>query len=587
MGHQPSGARHRPWWWRPERPLALLLGASAVIASLASVAMARPVHAVATQGGRCDAFTGAVQLGTAAYQDSHVIVPACGPKPGRGDGHSIRPYPTATLPTDGYQCVELSERFIFYKYGLAQPTISTNGDQIVDHYGSKYPDKFVVEDALKHVPLAQGDVLSFSSDPLFASDSGGHTAVVQASDINASGTGSVTIIEQNAYPTGTEKLHVAGWAIQGTPFAHIKWLHPKGAAPPPPGSGAAGRGLDLVFAIDTTGSMSPYIQSVVTASSFIVDALDVARANYRVGVVDYKDSDFGCANYDAVIDLPFSTSRTAIESALSGLVGKVGGGCDIPEDVYSGIHLALHFPWRKGVTKAVIFMGDAPGHDPEPHSGLTLAAIKAEAFAVDPAQVYSILVGPDPDAHAFDKAVAAATGGQTFDATSDPSLAGGAFVTAIETILTTLEPSAISLKSDVGTVAPGAPAHLTATVTPATDSGSVTFVDNGDPMVVCHGQPLSSAGVAQCDATFAAAGTHQISAVFTGNDSLADSTSNVVTLVVAAPPTTPPPATTGEGGTPFTGGPDPPWQGWLLLVLALGLALTTGGAVLRHWAGRR
>jgi hypothetical protein len=40
-------------------------------------------------------------------------------------------------------------------------------------------------------------------------------------------------------------------------------------------------------------------------------------------------------------------------------------------------------------------MGDAPGKDPEPHSGLTLAKVQAHAKAVDPAIVDPILVGSD------------------------------------------------------------------------------------------------------------------------------------------------------------------------------------------------
>jgi len=130
------------------------------------------------------------------------------------------------------------------------------------------------------------------------------------------------------------------------------------------------------------------------------------------------------------------SDQTPQQRERSRLEGKVEGGCDTPEDVYSGIDRALHFPWRSGVTKVVIVMGDAPGHDPEPHSGLTLAKIQAEAYAVEPAQVDAVLVGSDPDAHSFDQALADATRGQTFDATSDPSTAGPAFVTAISNRLT-------------------------------------------------------------------------------------------------------------------------------------------------------
>jgi hypothetical protein len=263
-----------------------------------------------------------------------------------------------------------------------------------------------------------------------------------------------------------------------------------------------------------------------------VGLLDAAHANYRIGLVDYKDSDYGCPDYDAVTDLGFSTSRTAIEAALSSLQAKVAGGCDWPEDVYSGISRALGFPWRSGVTKAVIFMGDAPGHDPEPHSGLTLSKIRAQAEAVDPAQLYAILVGSDAEAHQFDQAVADATGGQTFDATDDPSRAGTAFVDAIQTILTSLEPSATTLTAGKSALVAGEPVQFQATVAPHTDAGSVTFMANGEPLLTCQGAPLDTTGTATCTTTFASSGSYNIQAVFSGNDNLAYSTSDQVPVTV-------------------------------------------------------
>jgi hypothetical protein len=288
----------------------------------------------------------------------------------------------------------------------------------------------------------------------------------------------------------------------------------------------------VVFAIDTTGSMSPYINSVVAAASSIVSALDAAHADYRVGLVDYKDADYGCGNYDAVTDLAFSSSKSAILSALSALQSKVSGGCDTPEDVYSGIHRALGFPWRNGVSKSVIFMGDAPGHDPEPHSGLTLNTIKAEAFAVDPAQLYAILVGTDTTAHTFHQALADATGGRSFDATSDPGAAGQAFVDAIDLILGTLQATETTVTPIASAVPAGAPVALEAKVYPLPDSGGVTFLDGDTPILSCQGAAVDAQGTARCTTTFATAGSHAISAVYSGSPTFEDSTSTVVPLVV-------------------------------------------------------
>lgn len=200
--------------------------------------------------------------------------------------------------------------------------------------------------------------------------------------------------------------------------------------------------VDLAFAIDTTGSMSPYISSVVASAQDVVNTLSSDGVDYRIAVTDYKDVDSdptaapGCPPdpYAAETDLPFSTTPADIQASLASLTGIVGGGCDTPEDVYSGVEQSLGLPWRPGVTKVVIQLGDAAGHDPEAHSGFTLAKVAADAAAVDPALVFSIMIGSDPSAHAFDQALAQATGGQAIDATADPSQAGPAIVSAVEAI---------------------------------------------------------------------------------------------------------------------------------------------------------
>lgn len=71
-----------------------------------------------------------------------------------------------------------------------------------------------------------------------------------------------------------------------------------------------------------------------------------------------------------------------------------GDGGDTPESMYSGAMTALNLPWRPGVRK-VIIIGDAPGKDPEPVTGFTLAAVQAKALAVDPAQIYAVATSND------------------------------------------------------------------------------------------------------------------------------------------------------------------------------------------------
>lgn len=38
-------------------------------------------------------------------------------------------------------------------------------------------------------------------------------------------------------------------------------------------------------------------------------------------------------------------------------------------------------------------MGDAPPHDPEPTTGYTAASVAADAIALDPAEIFPVVVG--------------------------------------------------------------------------------------------------------------------------------------------------------------------------------------------------
>jgi hypothetical protein len=147
--------------------------------------------------------------------------------------------------------------------------------------------------------------------------------------------------------------------------------------------------VDLVFAIDTTGSMAPYIDGVKAAATSIVKSV-LAKSDARIAVVDYRDLYSSCPQdgYAARVDLPFSTSKSSILGKINALA--IGNGCDTPESVYSGLMKAIGLDWRAGSKKAIILMGDAPPHDPEPVTGYTLSSVVAAAEAVDPANIYAV-----------------------------------------------------------------------------------------------------------------------------------------------------------------------------------------------------
>lgn len=154
----------------------------------------------------------------------------------------------------------------------------------------------------------------------------------------------------------------------------------------PPGDGGGGGGsankVDVTFAIDTTGSMGPYIGAASAAAIAIADTT-YATSDARIGLVEYKDLYSSCPSdgFAARVVTPFTASSSTFASGIGSL--RATGGCDFPESVYSGIMTALEMPWRSDARKAVIVMGDARPHDPEQVTGYTAASVIAAARAGD------------------------------------------------------------------------------------------------------------------------------------------------------------------------------------------------------------
>ncbi len=119
--------------------------------------------------------------------------------------------------------------------------------------------------------------------------------------------------------------------------------------------------LDLVFLIDTTGSMSGEIREAKERVRQLTEALRTARPGerVRVGVVAYKDKK------DAYLTKvsPLSESVEVSYQFLAGLTADGGG--DTPEDVLAGIEAALRqLAWDLGpdTERQVFIIADAPPH---------------------------------------------------------------------------------------------------------------------------------------------------------------------------------------------------------------------------------
>jgi murein DD-endopeptidase MepM/ murein hydrolase activator NlpD len=242
--------------------------------------------------------------------------------------------------------------------------------------------------------------------------------------------------------------------------------------------------LDLVFCIDSTGSMADDIENVKAAASRIVNRAVTFFSYPRMAVVDYRDfpiSPYGApGDYTFKARTPFTTSASTTVAAIQSI--QVGGGADTEEAVYSALAQCIDGSdlsgWRKDpVGRAIILMGDAPPHDPEPFTGYTKAAIvalakkggviyrgsfvpraakdagatlaAAEEPASGPIAIYSIVVGNDAEAAAVFANLANSTGGVAFSAEGAEDVVDR--ILQVLGVIAGVETNVIDVTSDVTT----------------------------------------------------------------------------------------------------------------------------------------
>ena len=120
--------------------------------------------------------------------------------------------------------------------------------------------------------------------------------------------------------------------------------------------------IDVVFVIDSTGSMADEIRSVKTHIVKIVKEVQEGnpRPDIRVGLITYRDHKPEEYEY---LYRRFELTRN-IENALSNIVRiQAYGGGDYPEAVADGLHAALHqMNWDANARKLIFLIGDAAPH---------------------------------------------------------------------------------------------------------------------------------------------------------------------------------------------------------------------------------
>ncbi|ELP84076.1 hypothetical protein EIN_212960 [Entamoeba invadens IP1] len=191
--------------------------------------------------------------------------------------------------------------------------------------------------------------------------------------------------------------------------------------------------LDLVFLVDSTGSMGQYLESAKRNIRHIVETIQTSEnIDLRFSLVEYKDHKPIEPSF-AVKEYGWKTTSDDIYNDIAQL-SAYGGGMDGPESVTCAFSTAVEYDFRQYAAKIIIWICDAPPHgfniqyDGFPDGcpcGIDFQKVVLKAVQKD-IQVYSIACEPIRSIyrHFRDlmRAVAQITGGQFVPLISADSL---------------------------------------------------------------------------------------------------------------------------------------------------------------------
>jgi hypothetical protein len=160
-----------------------------------------------------------------------------------------------------------------------------------------------------------------------------------------------------------DRQRIATFGIATTAVATIAlalWMKPWASGSltgPKPDPVADSHRIDVVFAVDTTGSMGGLLDGAKrTVWSIASHIREIDKnADVHVGLVAYKD----LGDVYVTKDFALSSDMDAVFAELSTYTAEGGG--DVPEDVDAALDDAVHkMAWRDGAKKMIFLVGDAP-----------------------------------------------------------------------------------------------------------------------------------------------------------------------------------------------------------------------------------
>ncbi len=209
------------------------------------------------------------------------------------------------------------------------------------------------------------------------------------------------LTDQNGQPVGNLRVENLKVLEDGAP---AKILDFRGVG--------QGRPVDIVFVMDITESMQPYIDAIKQNIIQFVQDLAANNRDYRLGLVTFEDyvvsayPDCNCAYR--------KTMTSNVQQFIQWVGGlHAGGGGDIPEDQLDALAYASTFPYRPNAQGIVIMITDAPphvkgdgpdrsgdaayqAHHPDPNAGVTEETAATVAAKLQNAGLTLYAVAPPP-----------------------------------------------------------------------------------------------------------------------------------------------------------------------------------------------
>jgi Mg-chelatase subunit ChlD len=154
-------------------------------------------------------------------------------------------------------------------------------------------------------------------------------------------------------------------------------------------------GLQVVFCIDTSGSMQPAIAAARQACRDILELLAALAPTLRVGLVHYKDA--YALPTEAELLMPLTRETARFEALLSRLRAEGGGQREEPVDVALELALGKHVGWSDEGVRLVVIIGDAPPQADRLQRMYNLARQARYGIAPNPTEISTIDAGQASD----------------------------------------------------------------------------------------------------------------------------------------------------------------------------------------------